>query len=152
MTDQHGRECSNGSAETSNTVLLTKKVLPPAAKVTIMSKETEKKIPVNAATPCSALAARIPFRMLMHTSGDKAHSGRYTNEKLGIGHEYHHPAKDGYVKTGPKVKVKKWFYRESPKDAPCYPTLRELLDADQELRERAEAAYPLNAEVSDRPS
>lgn len=92
----------------------------------------------------SALAARIPFRMIMHTSGDKTHSGRYTNEKLGIGHEYHHPAKNGYVKTGPKVKVKKWFYRESPKDAPCYPTLRELLEADPELRERAEVAYPPN--------
>jgi hypothetical protein len=97
---------------------------------------------------CSALAARIPFKMLMHTSGDKAHSGRYTNEKLGIGHEYHHPAKDGYVKTGPKVKVKKWFYRESPKDAPCYPTLRELLEADPELRKRAEVAYPPNTEPS----
>jgi hypothetical protein len=93
---------------------------------------------------CSALAARIPFRMLMHMSGDKEHRGRYTCEKLGIGHEYHHPAKDGYVKTGPRVKVKKWFYREEPKDAPCYPTLRELLEADPELRERAEAAYPPN--------
>lgn len=93
---------------------------------------------------CSALAARIPFKMLMHMSGDKCHSGRYTNEKLGIGHEYHHPAKDGYVKTGPRVKVKKWFYRESPKDAPTYPTLRELLAADDELSERAEAAYPPN--------
>jgi hypothetical protein len=109
-----------------------------------MSKLKKMKIPVDAATSCSALAARIPFRMLMHTSGEKAHSGRYTNEKLGIGYEYHHPAKDGYVKTGPKAKVKKWFYRESPKDAPCYPTLCELLEADPELRERAEAAYPLN--------
>jgi hypothetical protein len=90
---------------------------------------------------CSALAARIPFRMLMHMSGDKVHSGRYTCKKLGIGHEYHRPAKDGYVKTGPRVKGKKWFYREEPKDAPCYPTLRELLEADSELRERAEAAY-----------
>jgi hypothetical protein len=111
-----------------------------------MSKPKKSKMPVDAATPCSALAARIPFRMLMHMSGDKAHSGRYTNEKLGIGHEYHHPAKDGYVKTGPKVKVKKWFYRESPKDAPCYPTLCELLEADPELRERAESEYPPNVE------
>ena len=101
---------------------------------------------------CSALAARIPFRMLMHTSRDKCHSGRYTNEKLGIGHEYHHPAQHGYVKTGPKVKVKKWFYRESPADAPCYPTLRELLEADDELRERAEAEYPPNDERSNRGS
>lgn len=81
--------------------------------------------------------------MLSHLSGDKCHSGRYTNHTLGIGHEYHHPAKDGYIKTGPKVKVARWFYRESPADAPCFKTLRELLDADAELRLRAEAAYPV---------
>jgi hypothetical protein len=86
--------------------------------------------------------------MLTHLSGDKCHSGRYTNHKLGIGHEYHHPAKDGYVKTGPKVKVTRWFYRESPANAPCFKTLRELLDADTELRERAEAAYPPNNAMS----
>jgi hypothetical protein len=108
-----------------------------------MSDTAPAKERLDAAT-CSALAARIPFKMLIHMSGDKAHSGRHTNEKLRIGHEYHHPAKDGYVKTRPKVKVKKWFYREEPKDAPCYPTLRELLEADPELRERAEAAYPPN--------
>jgi len=90
--------------------------------------------------------------MLTHLSGDKCHSGRYTNHKLGIGHEYHHPAKDGYVKTGPKVKVTRWFYRESPADAPCFTTLRELLEADTELRERAEAAYPLPNNKAEAPS
>ncbi len=90
----------------------------------------------------AALAKRIPFRMTFHMSGDKAHSGRYTCQELGIGHEYHHPARKGYILTGPKVKVKKWFYREEPKDSPTYPTLRELLAADQELRQRAEAKFP----------
>jgi len=97
---------------------------------------------------CAALAARIPFRMTAHMTGDQVHYGRYTCETLGIGHEYQHPAEDGYVKTGPKVEVKKFFFREDLQDAPCYPTLRELLEADDELRERAEAAYPANAEVS----
>lgn len=93
---------------------------------------------------CVALAGRIPFRMTMHLSGKDAHSGRGTNETLGIGYEYHHPAKHGMVKTGPKVKVKKWFYRESPPDAPMFPTLAALLAADEELRVKAEAAYPPN--------
>ena len=116
--------------------------------MTTENTDTPQKADCPDAT-CSALAARIPFRMLMHMSGDKVNSGRYTCEKLGIGHEYHRPAKDGYVKTGPRVKVKKWFYREEPEDAPCYPTLCELLEADSELRERAEAAYP-NASVEAR--
>jgi hypothetical protein len=97
------------------------------------------------APDCSELAKRIPFRMTMHLNCDKAHIGRYTCEKLGIGHEYHHPAKDGYPKHGPGVKVEKWFYREEPKGAPCFPTLRELLEADDELRTRAEATYPPSA-------
>ena len=104
--------------------------------------------PVLAPAPCSALASRIPFVMTGHISGDKCHSGRYTNVKLGIGQEYHHPAKDGYVKTGPKVKVTRWFYRETPNPAPCYKTLSELLEADAELRERAEVAYPPNVRFS----
>lgn len=97
---------------------------------------------------CSALAARIPFNAVMHMIADNWHLGLYTNERLGIVYRYHHPAKDGYVKTGPGVKVKKWVYRESPKNSPQYPTLSELIAADDELRERAEAAYSPNDKLS----
>ena len=96
---------------------------------------------------CAGLAARIPFRMVSHMSGTKVHRGRYTNERLGIGYEYHHPgerkaAAAGFYVPSKRAKVIRAFYRESPPDAPCYDTLEELLLADEKLRRRAQRAYP----------
>lgn len=95
------------------------------------------------APDCSELAKRIPFTMTMHMSGDKWNSGRYTNKRLKIGYEYHSPVpRNPYGKT--KRKAKQWFYREIPRDAPCYATLAELLEADVELRQRAIKIYSPN--------
>jgi hypothetical protein len=92
------------------------------------------------------VSKRIPFRMTFHVSGDKYHSGRYSNEPLGIGYEYHHPAKGGYIKTGPKVKVTRHYYMESPKESPTFPTLAALLDANPLIRQLAESLYPAKKE------
>jgi hypothetical protein len=97
------------------------------------------------APDCSELAKLIPFTMTMHMSGDRWNSGRYTNKRLKIGHEYHSPVpKNPFGKT--KRKVKRWFYREVPRDAPCYATLAELLEADTELRQRAIKIYSPNTQ------
>jgi hypothetical protein len=98
-------------------------------------------------SPFAELAARIPFRMVMHTSGTRVHSGLFHNDVLGIGYEYHHPgevraARAGFYVPSTRAKTKKWFYRLSPKDAPVYPKLAILFENNAELRERAMVAYP----------
>jgi len=92
------------------------------------------------------VAKRIPFCMTSHLSTERYHTGAYANEELGIGYEYHHPAKDGYIKTGPKVKVTRHYYMESPKDSPTFPTLAALLDANPVIRQLAESLYPAKKE------
>jgi hypothetical protein len=92
------------------------------------------------------VAKRIPFRMTSHLSTDRYHSGAYANEELGIGYEYHHPAKNGDIKTGPNVKVVRHYYMQSPKDSPTFRTLAALLDANPHIRQLAEFLYPAKKE------
>lgn len=90
----------------------------------------------------AAIAARIPWRLVSHMSGDREHALMHRNEELNLQCEtitkYRH---------GVPGKARRYFY-VNEKRSPIFESLPALLDAYPLIRQLAGVTYPPNDPIS----